>query len=97
MFEQLQVEHSLFYIDQDHMNRFKNLAAKWQSIFPDVCAKCLNTVDAWANVLNNWVFLKSQQTDELILNPSKAIYYSINTFLIDELQKNSNNSKNKRM
>lgn len=46
MFEQLQVEHSLFYIDQDHMNRFKNLAAKWQSIFPDVCAKCLNTVDA---------------------------------------------------
>ncbi|WP_339280724.1 hypothetical protein [Lysinibacillus sp. FSL P2-0066] len=87
MFEQLQVEHSLFYIDQDHMNRFKNLAAKWQSIFPDVCAKCLNTVDAWANVLNNWVFLKSQQTDELILNPSKAIYYSINTFLIDELQK----------
>lgn len=87
MFKQLQVEHSLFLINQDHMNLFKNLAAKWQPVFPDVCAKCLNTLDSWAIVLNNWVFLKSQFNDELILNPSKAINYSINTFLIDELKK----------
>jgi len=87
MFEQLQVEHSLFHIDQDHMVQFKNLAAKWQMIFPQVYAKCLNTLDSWAIVLNSWVFLKSHHTDELILNPSKAIYYSINTFLLDELKK----------
>lgn len=87
MFEQLQVEHSLFHIDQDHIDQFKNLAAKWQMIFPQVYAKCLNTLDSWAIVLNNWVFLKSQHTDELILNPSKAIYYSINTFLLEELKK----------
>lgn len=87
MFKQLQVEHSLFHIDQDHIDLFKNLAAKWQTVFPDVYAKCLNTLDSWASVLNSWVFFKSQHTDELILNPSKAIYYSINTFLIDELKK----------
>jgi len=87
MFEQLQVEHSLFHIDQDHIDQFKILAAKWQMVFPQVYAKCLNTLDSWAIVLNNWVFLKSQHTDELILNPSKAIYYSINTFLLEELKK----------
>ncbi|WP_155590593.1 hypothetical protein [Lysinibacillus cavernae] len=87
MFKQLQVEHSLFHIDEDHMNQFKYLAAKWQTIFPDVYAKCLNTLDSWAIVLNSWIFLKSKHTDELLLNPTKAIYYSINTFLIDELEK----------
>ncbi|WP_232900778.1 hypothetical protein [Lysinibacillus fusiformis] len=87
MFEQLQVEHSLFHIDKEHINQFKKLAAKWQIIFPQVYAKCLNTLDSWAIVLNNWFFFKSQHTDELILNPSKAIYYSINTFLLEELKK----------
>ena len=33
MFEQLQVEHSLFYIDQDHMNRFKNLCQSGNQYF----------------------------------------------------------------
>ena len=47
---------------------------------------CLNKMDTWAIVLNSWLFLKSHHNN-LILNPSKAIHYSINTFLIEELER----------
>ncbi|MEK5231460.1 hypothetical protein MHB42_06745 [Lysinibacillus sp. FSL K6-0232] len=87
MFQQLQVEHSLFHIDENHMDQFKHLAAKWQTILPNIHAKCLNELDSWAAVLNNWFFLKSQHHHNLVLNPIKTFDYSINTFLIDELQR----------
>ncbi|MFJ7734870.1 hypothetical protein ACIQ2D_00910 [Lysinibacillus sp. NPDC097287] len=37
-------------------------------------------------MLNNWLLIKSHQNN-LILSPSKAIHYSINTFLTEELEK----------
>lgn len=36
IFEQLQLEHSLFPITENHIDPLKKLAAKWQTIFPFV-------------------------------------------------------------
>ena len=87
MFNQLETNHSLYHIDEDQMNQFKNLATKWQSIFPNFQSKCMNALDSWAVILNCWFFLKSHQKDSLFLNSSKAMHYSINIFLIEELKK----------
>lgn len=86
MFNQLELDHSLYIIEQKQLASFKQLAANWRLSLQDVHPKCLNRMDTWAIVLNCWLFLKSKH-DHLILNPSKAIYYSINTFLINELEK----------
>ena len=87
MFNQLETDHSLYIIEEDHINQFKNLAAKWQTIFPDFQSKCMNALDSWAVILNCWFFFKSHQKDSLFLNSSKAMHYSINIFLIEELKK----------
>ncbi|KOS62071.1 hypothetical protein FJQ98_08280 [Lysinibacillus agricola] len=87
MFNQLETDHSLYHIDEDHINQFKNLAAKWQTIFPDFQSKCMNALDSWAIILNSWFFLKSHQENNLFLNSSKAMHYSINIFLMEELKK----------
>ncbi len=87
MFNQLETDHSLYQIDEENIQQFKNLAAKWQTIFPDFQSKCMNALDSWAVILNCWFFLKSHQKDSLFLNSSKAMHYSINIFLIEELKK----------
>lgn len=86
MFNQLELDHSLYIIEQKQLASFKQLATNWQLSLQDVHPKCLNRTDTWAIVLNCWLFFKSKH-DNRILNPSKAIYYSINTFLINELEK----------
>ncbi|MFJ7951375.1 hypothetical protein ACIQZG_07585 [Lysinibacillus sp. NPDC096418] len=58
----------------------------WKTVLHDVHPTCLNKIDTWAVVLNNWLLMKSHQNN-LILSPSKAIHYSINTFLAEELEK----------
>lgn len=86
MFNQLEMDHSLYIIGQKQLAYFKQLAENWQVDLHNVNPKCLNEMDTWAIVLNSWLFLKSKHNN-LIIHPSKAIYYSINIFLIKELEK----------
>lgn len=86
MFNQLETEHSLYIIRQEHLQQFKQLVENWKTVLHDVDPKCLNKKDTWAVVMNSWIFLKSHHNN-LIIHPSKAIHYSINTFLIEELRK----------
>jgi len=87
MFHQLGINHSLYHIETDHINQFKNLAAKWQTLFLNVQSKCMCELDSWAVILNSWLFLKSLEKDSSFLNSSKCLYYSTNTFLKEELLK----------
>lgn len=80
------MDHSLYIIQQDHLDQFKQLVTNWKTVLHDVNPTCLTKIDTWAVVLNNWLLLKSHQNN-LILNPSKAIHYSINTFITEELEK----------
>lgn len=86
MFNQLDRAHSLYIIQQEQLEQFKKLVVTWKYTLLDVDPLSLNKMDAWALVLNSWLFLKSHPNN-LILNPSKAIHYSINTFLIEELER----------
>lgn len=86
MFNQLEMDHSIYIIQQDHLDQFKCLATNWKTVLHDVDPTCLSKIDTWAVVLNNWLLMKSHHNN-LILNPSKAIHYSINTFITEELDK----------
>lgn len=85
MYRQLQIDHSLYMINENVLNEFKIHIATFQEIQPHF--NVMHTkIDTWAAIFNNWLLLISKK-DKLIIDHTKTFSNSIDILCCNELER----------
>lgn len=89
MFSQLEIEHSLYDIDLEKLQEFKQLAEKFDNSSSVILNddRVHSKLDNYAIVLNIWLFIQENE-ESLYFNPDKMMPYASNFYTFEQLRRN---------
>ncbi|RUL57006.1 hypothetical protein [Lysinibacillus antri] len=90
MYRNLSVDHSLFYIEQHHLDTFLSIAEQMESYDHIVKEAALHKEDAWAIVFNAWLLLQPDEKNHILIQSvDKSLIYSSNFIIYQAVTQDS--------
>lgn len=89
MFENLEIEHSLYDIDLDLLNDFKQIAAEFTGEPRNTLqhAYIHKEIDNYAIIFNVWLFMQ-ENSHSIYFNIDKMMPFASNFYIMEQLRKN---------
>ena len=85
MYQNITIEHSLFFINEQYITNFKKIAEKMQPFITIKNAGTLNLQDMWIETFNLWLLLHREE-DNILEASTKTLTYSANYLLFHTLK-----------
>lgn len=85
MYQNITIEHSLFFINEQYITNFKKIAQKMQPFITVKRADMLNLQDMWIETFNLWLLLHREE-DNILEASDKTLTYSANYLLLHTLK-----------
>ncbi|KGR74570.1 hypothetical protein [Ureibacillus sinduriensis] len=85
MYEEITIDNSIFYIEQHHVDTFKQIASKLDNYSPLLKEGGISLLDGWIIAFNIWLLLLPD--DEIIIKTDEtSIYYTANLLIHDAIK-----------
>lgn len=85
MYEKITIEKSILYIEQHHVDTFKQMATKLDNYSPLLKEGGISLMDGWIMAFNIWLLLLPD--DDLIIKTDEtSIYYTANVLIYDAIK-----------
>lgn len=85
MYEKITIDKSIFYIEQHHVDTFKQMAARLDNYSPLLKEGGISIMDGWIMAFNIWLLLLPD--DEIIIKTDEtSIYYTSNLLIHDAIK-----------
>lgn len=95
MYNALTIEQSLFFINNQYVEDFKQLAQEMESVITMTELPFLNLEATWCEAFNNWILLQPDETN-IMEDSDKIFYYSSNPIFFGAM-KNDYHFNNSQM
>lgn len=85
MYEEITINKSILYIEQHHVDTFKEMARKMENYSYLVKKGGISLMDSWVIAFNIWLLL-SPDDDLLIKTDETSLYYTANILIYNAIQ-----------